>query len=161
MTDDPTPPGMIGPSPSERGFPAVLADPAEHAVQSAREWHDVGETYVRRRMKELGIPDDRIGAGDAYRGIPPRAFVPDERTGGYITTGITVNSGCLNPDLLKGEKGGRIWPKARLRDRIDAIIAHEWEESKAVDHVAALKAAAKTGLPVTDGARRILKAMAR
>jgi hypothetical protein len=30
-----------------------------------------------------------------------------------------------NPGLLKGGKGGRIWPKARLRDRIDAIIAHE------------------------------------
>ena len=151
---------MIGPSPSERGLPAIPANPAEHAVQSAREWSDVAGTYVKRRMKELGILDDMIGAGDAYRGIPPRAFVAEERTGGYITTGITVNSGVLNPDLLKGGKGGRLWPKARLRDRIDAIIAHEWEKSKTVDHVAALKAAAKTDLPVTDGARRILKAMA-
>jgi hypothetical protein len=157
----PNPPGMIGPSPSERGRPAVPADPAEHARRVAREWQDVGEAYARRRMKELGIPEDMIGAGDAYRGIPPRAFVAEETSGGYITTGITINSGCLNPDLLKGGKGGRIWPKARLRDRIDAIIAHEWEESKTVDHVAALKAAAKTGLPVTEGARRILKAMAR
>ncbi len=161
MRGDPNPPGMTGPSPSERGLPAVPADPAEHARRAAREWHDVAESYVKRRMKELGIPDEMIGAGDAYRGIPPQAFVPEERTGGYITTGITINSGVLNPELLKGGKGGRIWPKARLRDRIDAIIVHEWEESKAVDHVAALKAAAKTELPVTDGARRILKAMAR
>ncbi len=85
----------------------------------------------------------------------------EEREGGHITTGITVNSGCLNPDLLKGQKGGRIGSKARLRDRIDAVVAHEWEESKTVDHVAALKAAAKTDLPVSEGARRILKAMAR
>ena len=161
MTDEPDPPGMIGPSPSERGLAAVPSDPAEHAHRVAREWADVAETYVRRRMKELGIPDEMIGAGDAYRGIPPQAFVADEKTGGYITTGITINSGVLNPELLKGQKGGRLWPKVRLRDRIDAIIAHEWEESKTVDHVAALKAAAKTELPVTEGAWQILKAMAR
>jgi hypothetical protein len=161
MTDGPNPPGMVGPSPSERGLSAVPSDPAIHAQRVAREWEDVAESYVKRRMKEQGIPHDMIGAGDAYRGIPPRAFVADERTGGSITTGITINSGCLNPDLLKGGKGGRLWPKARPQDRIDAIIAHEWEESKTVDHVAALKAGAKTELPVTEGARRILKAMAR
>ena len=161
MGDESESPGMIGPSPSERGLPTVPTDPAEHAHRVAREWSDVAESYARRRMKELGIPDDRIGAGDAYLGIPPRTFVPDERTGGYVTTGITINFGVLNPALLKGRKGGRLWPKASLRDRIDAIIAHEWEESRTFDHVAALRAAAKTELPVTDGARRILKAMAR
>jgi hypothetical protein len=161
MDKPPTEPGMIGPSPSERGLPAVPADPAEHAVRVALEWRDVAETYVRRRMNELGIPEGMIGAGDAYRGIPPQAFVSHEREGGHITTGITVNSGCLNPDLLKGRKGGRIWPNSRLRDRIDAVIAHEWEESKTIDHVAALKAAAKTKLPVSEGAKQILKAMAR
>jgi hypothetical protein len=67
----------------------------------------------------------------------------------------------LNPELLKGKKGGRIWPKARLRDRIDAIIAHEWAEDQTLDHDEALKAAARTKLPVTDRARRILRAMAR
>ncbi len=44
---------------------------------------------------------------------------------------------------------------------IDAIIAHEWEESKTTDHVAALKGGPKTDLPITDGARRILRSMAR
>ena len=56
---------------------------------------------------------------------------------------------------------GEIWAKARLRDGIDAVIAHEFAESKTIDHVAALKAAAKTRLPVTDGAKQLLKAMAR
>lgn len=87
-------------------------------------------------------------------------FDPPGRSGGNISRGITVNSGVLNPDLLKG-RGRRVWAKARLRDRIDAVIAHEYEESRTVDHDAALKAAARTGLPVTDGARRILRAMAR
>jgi hypothetical protein len=42
---------------------------------------------------------------------------------------------------------------------IDAIIAHEWEESRHGTHEAAVKAGPKTELPVTDGARRILRAM--
>ena len=67
----------------------------------------------------------------------------------------------LDPDLLNGSKGGRIWPKARLRDRIDAIIAHGWEKSKTSDHAAALKAAANTDLSITERARQILRAMAR
>src|SRR5262249_44410071 len=81
--------------------------------------------------------------------------------GGCTSRGITVNSGVLDPELLKGQKGGRLWPKARLRDRIDVVIAHEWAEDETLDHGAALKAAARTELPVSDGARRILKAMAR
>ena len=45
---------MIGIPPSERG--GRPADIAAHASQVAQEWEDVGERYVRRRMKELGIP---------------------------------------------------------------------------------------------------------
>ena len=112
-------------------------------------------------MSELGIPADKNGAPDYDRDGRWRAFDPRIRTGGTITTGVVVNSGCLNPELLKGEKGGRIWAKARLRDRIDAIIAHEWEEDRQGTHEAALKAAPKTDLLVSDGARRILKAMGR
>jgi hypothetical protein len=112
-------------------------------------------------MRELGIPEDKIGASSREHGILRSAFNPYDRDGGGVTTGITVNSGVLNPDLLKGEKGGRLWPMARVRDRIDAIIAHEWAEYQEGAHRAALKAAARTRLPVSEGARRILKAMAR
>jgi hypothetical protein len=163
MTDDPeqSPPGMIGTPPSARGLPAIPADPAEHAVRVAREWQDVAETYAQRRMRELGIPEDKIGASSREHGIVRAAFNPHDRDGGGITSGVTVNSGVLNPDLLKGGKGGRIWPKARLRDRIDAIIAHEWAEGRHGTHEAALKTAAKTELPVSKGAKRILKAMER
>src|SRR5205807_9302255 len=119
------------------------------------------DQYCALRMQELGIPEEKLGADDLRPRMWWCAFDPHGRDGGNITGGITVNSGVLNPELLKGEKGGRIWPKARLRDRIDAIVAHEWAESRHVDHRAALKEAAKTELPVTDGAKRILKAMAR
>src|SRR3954469_9308350 len=112
-------------------------------------------------MAELGIPDEKNGEQDPHRPKSWRAFVPEERTGGYASRGITVNSGVLNPDLLKGKKGGRIWPNSRLRDRIDAVIAHEWAEDQDPNHDAALKAAARTEFPVSDGARRILKAMGR
>ena len=162
MTDKPpAKPAMIGLPPSARGLPAVPADKGLHAQRVAREWRDVGQSYAERRMKELGIPKPKIGADDPRAGKPWRVFDPDEKTGGSVSTGIVIDSGVLNPDLLKGKKAGRIWPKAHLRDRIDAIIAHEWAEDKTLDHDAALKAAAKTELPVSDGAKRILKAMAR
>jgi hypothetical protein len=136
-------------------------DPADHAEDFARRWRGRLDEYCTIRMDELGIPDGKNGEEDPNRPGTWRAFVAEERTGGYTSRGITVNSGVLNPELLKGKKGSRIWPKARLRDRIDAIIAHEWAEDKTLDHDASLKAAARTELPVSDGARRILKAMAR
>jgi hypothetical protein len=136
-------------------------DAADHAEDFSRRYAGPLDQYCAIRMQELGIPEDKLGADDPYRRIPWRAFVADERTGGHITQGITVNSGVLNPELLKGRKGGRVWVKARLRDRIDAIIAHEWEEYRHGTHAAALRAAPKTDLPITDGARRILRALGR
>jgi hypothetical protein len=137
------------------------ADPADHAQDFARRWVDRLDEYCAVRMEELGIPEEKLGADDLRPQMQWCAFDPEGRDGGNIAGGVTVNSGALNPGLLKGGKGGRIWPKARLRDRIDAIIAHEWEESRSVSHIAALKAGPMTALPVTDGARRILRAMAR
>ena len=64
-------------------------------------------------MKELGIPKDKLGADDPRAGKPWCVFDPDEMTGGSVSTGIVIDSGVLNPDLLKGKKAGRIWPKAR------------------------------------------------
>jgi hypothetical protein len=136
-------------------------DLADHAEEFAHCWADKLDEYCTIRMDELGIPNDKNGEQNPNRPITWRAFVPNERTGGYTSTGITVNSGCLNPELLQGKKGGRIWPHARLVDRIDSIIAHEWAEDQTLDHDEALKAAAKTELPVSAGAKRILRAMAR
>lgn len=136
-------------------------DPADHAEDFSRRWADQLDRYWVTRMQELGIPDDKNGAPDFSGDGRWLAFQPRDRTGGNITSGVVVNSGCLNPQLLKGRNGGRLWQKARLRDRIDAIIAHEWEEDRLGSHEAALKSARKTGLPVSEGARRILRAMGR
>ena len=50
----------------------------------AQEWEDVGESYVHRRMKELGIPDDQIGQPDYDGDGRWRAFSPRGQTGGEI-----------------------------------------------------------------------------
>ena len=137
------------------------ADPADHAEEFSRHWADRLEEYSTIRMKELGLPDDKIGSSPLTKPGGWRSFDPADRTGGSIERGVVVNSGCLNPDLMKGKKGNRVWAKATLRDRIDAVIAHEYEESLCGDHSDAVRAAARTKLPITEGARRICKAMAR
>jgi hypothetical protein len=76
---------------------------------------------------------------------------------------MNLNSGVLNPELLGPHPNPRvswIWARARLRDRCDAVIAHEYHEGQGMSHAEAERRAAETELPVTDGARRILRAMA-
>jgi hypothetical protein len=137
------------------------SDLADHAEVFSRRWRDRLEEYCTLRMDELGIPQDLNGepnyAGDGHWW----SFNPGGRIGGNTISGIVMDSGVLNAELLNGRKGGRLWRRATLRDRIDAVIAHEYEESRCGDHAKALKAAAKTELPITQGARRICKAMAK
>jgi hypothetical protein len=151
---------MIGEPPSARvGRPA---HPGLHAQQIAREWEEIGESYTRRRMRELGIPEHQHGHPEFEGDGRWHAFDPYGRKGGANTTGVVVDSGVLNPDLLKGHKGRRIWPKMKLKARIDAIIAHEYEELRAGgNHAEALKNAARTNLPISDEARRLNRARAR
>jgi hypothetical protein len=151
---------MIGLPPSARG--GRPADPADHAEQAAVEWRDVIEAHVAIRNEELGIPEDMNGQPDYHGDGRWRAFNPHGRQGGENTTGMALDSGVLNPDLLKSQKGGKLWAKARLRDRIDAAISHEYEELRhGGDHAAAIRAAARTKLPISDEARRINQARAR
>lgn len=136
-------------------------DPSDHAEDFFRRYaHDL-DTYCAIRMDELGIPDHLHGAPDFGGDGRWRAFISHDRVGGRITTGITANSGCLNPHLLKGLPGSRVFARAELKDRIDAIIAHEYEEDRLGTHELAFKHGPKTTLPITHGARRILRAMGR
>lgn len=136
-------------------------DPADHAQDFARRWADRLNRYCANRMLDLGVPDDRNGEPDYDGDGRWRAFEPQGRKGGSNVTGVVVDSGVLNPELLMGGKGGRIWPHMRLRDRIDSVVAHEYEELRHGSHAAALKAAPKTDLPISDEARRLCRAMAR
>ena len=87
----------------------IPADPAEHAVQFAEDWYDRLEFHSRRRMRELGIPEHRIGAYDIDYDFRHAAFHPKERTGGSNSPGaLNLNSGILNPELLSPELGPKV-----------------------------------------------------
>ena len=156
---------MIGLPPSARGLTGRPADIAEHASEVAHEWADVGEVYVQKRMRELGIPDHQIGAPDYQRGGIKHAFLPGEIIGGTHGTGrrLFVDSGTLNPQLNAediGPEASRVWAKSRLRDRIDAVIAHEHLEAQGVAHDEVVQRAPDSELPIREKARRILRSMA-
>ncbi len=165
MTDKPPPdpPAMIGTPPSQR--PAIPGDPAEHAIRFAREWQDVAESYVQRRMRELGIPEDRIGAIEHAKGGVRRAFDPDGRDGGTCDDfgRLYVDSGFLNPELLAnlGAEADEKWRRMSARNRIDAILPHEDAESRTGSHEEALKIGPDTELPISHEAREMLRVMAR
>jgi hypothetical protein len=93
------------------------------------------------------------------------AFHPKERTGGGISPGprINLNSDIFNPDLLDGHPNSNvssIWRDRCVKDRMDAVTAHEFHEGQGVSHEEAERRAANTELPVTEGASLILRAMA-
>lgn len=148
---------MIGTPPSARQVPA---DPGLHAVDFSHRYAEPINYHVENRMMELGIPTDRIGA--TKFGFPHRAFWPEECTGGGNAPGrrLTVDSGVFNSELMADRAGaGPLWAKARLRDRIDAVIAHEDAESLSRDHDIAEAVAPDTVLPIRQGARRLLRAI--
>lgn len=134
-------------------------DPADHAEDFAHLYAQELDYLTGDRMAELGIPTDKTGSRTPGRGHA--CFIPDERTGGGNDPagGLTLDSGILNPELLGTLPGSREWAKARLRDRMDAAIAHEHEESRRGSHVEALRHASDTELPIREGARHILRAM--
>jgi hypothetical protein len=151
-------PGMIGTPPSTREVPT---DAGLHSVDFSQRYFEPMDYHAANRMTELGIPIDQIGSRDRARGIDHATFHPLERDGGGNTVGrrLNVDSGVFNPELLEGEAGEGEWAKARLRDRLDAVIAHEYEEARHQSHVEALRRAPDTELPIREDARGLLRAM--
>jgi hypothetical protein len=151
-------PGMAGTPPSAR--PAISADPAEHAEDFGRRYAEPMEYHVIERMTELGLPEERIGYHDQGGW---HAFFTDTCKGGVVVGDrIGVDTGVFNTDLLEpdyGEETGKPFGRSRLRDRLDAIIAHEHAESVCGSHAEALEQAPKTELPIRERAREILRAM--
>ena len=140
------------------------SDPAEHAKDFAHRWVDRLETAVEGRMHVLNLHDDFIGTSDHAHGVEWRTFFPHEHDGGNVTAvgRINVDSGVLNPELLTepyGDEAAQVWQNERLRNRIDAIIIHELSEFEAESHEGALALAPRTVRPITQGTRKILRAM--
>ena len=155
---EPTP-AMIAMPPSQR---PMWDDPVKHARDFAERYAEPMNYHVEKRMMELGIDTDRIGA--RKYGYPHRAFWPEETTGGGNVPGrrLNVDSGVFNADLMAARaEAHEVWAKSRLRDRIDVIIAHEDAESLTGDHDHAEAMAPDTALAITEGARYILRAIRR
>jgi hypothetical protein len=138
-------------------------DPASHARDFSARYAENIELAVSQRMMDLGVPTACIGFPDPDHGGVWRAFFPHSGRGGVVLgEGIGIDSGVFNPDLLKvdyGWKTGELFERSRLRDRMDAIIAHEFEEQRHGSHSGALNAAPKTALPISHRAREICRAM--
>lgn len=149
------------------GFPLgqnIPADPADHAEDFAHRYAEPLDWQAALRMEELGIPQDRIGSNDHLHGLSGRAFNDFEREGGGLGPSgqINLDSGALNPDLVTskyGKRAGKLWARSRLRERVDALIAHEDMEWRTGSHESALKAGPETELPISERAREILQAM--
>ena len=157
------PPAMIGTPPSAR---PMWHDPAMHARDFAERYAQEIDLAVAERMRELGIHDDQIGMPDGIAGIDWAAFHPHGTEGGNNSPDgrLIVDSGVLNLDLLTkdyGREAAALFEKSRLRDRVDAIVAHEYEEHRhGMDHELALKHAPDTALPISERAREICRTMA-
>jgi hypothetical protein len=163
MVDDPEKerPGMIGTPPSAR--PSIPTDPVEHAQNFSHRYAEPLDQYCAIRMEGLGIPRERIGSSDHDHGIFWCAFNPNEGTAGGIATGgrITVDSGVLNPEQMAHLEppAPEACRHARLRDRIDAAIAHEDMEYRTGSHEAAVENAPETDLPIGGRPRALLTAI--
>jgi hypothetical protein len=152
-------PVMVGTPPSQR---PIWHDTAAHARDFAHRYFEPLNYHVENRMMELGIDPPKIGVGDADHGIRHAAFMPHEVDGGGNTPDgrINLDSGILNADLFNrlGPEASDAYAKARLRDRVDAGVAHEYEEVKGGgSHESAYEHAPETELPIRPEARELAR----
>lgn len=135
------------------------------------------ERSVYNRMRALGIPDEEIGIRN-YPGGGEGAFTrfPETQIGGNINTSVFPNQPRglgLDHGILDGEHpmmyGVPSWKNAKLSDRVDAAIAHEYLEASLTPppelsgieavkwlHEEGLRRAPYTTLPISSRAREIL-----
>jgi hypothetical protein len=155
-------PAMTGTPPSRR---PLWHNPAAHARDFSERYAEPLNYHVENRMMELGIHPDRIGCPDPVRGGRWAAFHPTGTQGGHNRPegNLNADSGLFDLDLLSkdyGKEAARLFGKSGLRDRLDAIIAHEFEEHRpGRSHVEALAQAPKTELPISERARELCEAM--
>jgi hypothetical protein len=137
-----------------------------HVADFANQYQEPLNAAIGNRMRQVGVPDEMVGI--KYYGVDEGAFVRYDppQLGGNIRVGTNGKPGInVDPAVFDANapKMGQLpsWRSASLRDRIDAVIAHEYTEVTApqgVDfHIHALKNAENTPLKITDRARQILK----
>jgi hypothetical protein len=158
------PPAMTGLPPSARGLKAIPDDIEEHAKDFAARYWGPLEGIASKRMREVGVPEDRIGMLDTDNDYRLAAFHPHRTVGGEVhhqTGRINLDAGIFIADLLAegmSSEVSSLHAKSRASVRLDAIIAHEFEEGVHGDHVAAVEHAPDTKLTIKEEARRLLRA---
>ena len=157
---------MIGLPPSLRGLPArPPTDPADHSEDFSRRYAEDLDIVAGQAMLDLKLADGQMGARDATRNREHHSFFPGDREGGTVSPAgqVTLDSGLMNPDLLANydEATRELWRRTRIKDRAQAIIAHELAEHEDKDHELALIAGPKTELPISHAARELLRQMER
>src|SRR5260370_13938064 len=117
-------------------------------------------------MRHLGIPEAKIGMIDPEFAFRIAAFHPPQLDGGGVhppTGRINLDAGNLYRELLAGKQPSEVsslWVEERLRHKFDAGIAHEYEEGLGRTHLEAVREAPTTRLPITEGARHLLRIIA-
>jgi hypothetical protein len=140
-------------------LPAEIAD-------FANRYQDSLSRAISNRMRQVGVPDEMIGV--EWWGIEQGPFVRYQppQLGGNIRVGLNGKPGINVDPAVFDENAPKMgdlssWKSARLRDRIDAVIAHEFTEALAPQgldfHIHALQNAETTPLRISDRARQILK----
>jgi hypothetical protein len=116
-------------------------------------------------MREVGVPEVRIGMIDPDFNFRLAAFHPLQIDGGGVhppTGRINLDAGLFLPDLLAGNMPPEVssfHAKSPASARQDAIIAHEYEEGLRGSHEAAVEHAPNTALAIKERARQLLRAM--
>jgi hypothetical protein len=158
-------PALVGTPPSALGPLAIPADPVEHAKDFAVRYYELLEAIARKRMREVGVPEDRIGMLDADFNFRLAAFHPHQTDGGGVhppTGRINLDAGVFRPDLLAETAPSEVsslHAESRASVRMDAIIAHEYEEGMRGSHAAAEEHAPDTSLTIKAESRRLLRAI--
>ena len=141
------------------------SDPADHAEDFSRRYAEDLDIATGQVMLELGLTDGEMGLRDPSRNLEHHTFFPNERDCGGVSPlkPINLDSGIMNPAVLdrrSGEACGKLWRQSRIKDRMQASIAHEKAEGEHDgDHELALIAGPDTQLPISHRSRQILRAM--
>lgn len=140
-------------------LPAEIADFADR-------YQEPLSRAIGNRMRRVGVPEEMIGV--KWWGVDEGPFVRyhPPQLGGNVRIGTNGRPGInIDPAVFDASapKVGSLasWQSASLRDRIDAVIAHEYAEALApagVDfHVYAVQNAENTPVKISDRARDILR----
>ena len=165
----------LGVTSAMEGFPTSYVRSANferHVMEFINNWQaePILNDYITRRMEQLGIKLSAIGiiddteAGSAFSAGTfqggRNAVVGRFPAAANLTKGgIHVDAGVFDSAL---EPTSPSWASASLRDRIDAVIVHEYLEYQSnlrfgARHLDAISLGPSTNMPVSEGALRILQ----